>query len=166
MKKKGFEQVQMHDSDGTPMHPAKEDGNLATLASIIDALSSIDTDKLNTNTKSAEIMMPSDIQAIYKAVFDGSTSPLAAGADYTGSAIDVSNYTKIVGLVFADQDGDFYIDWSIDETNWDYSDHIAVTASTGAPVNIDVKAQYARVRYVNGATNQTVFRMQLWESVL
>ena len=165
MMKRGIKPVEIND-DGTPIHAAKEDGNLATLAAIVNALSSIDTDKLNANLKAAEIMMPSDIQAIYKAAFDSSTTPLAADADYTGSAKDTSYYTRIVGIVFADQDGDFYIDWSIDETNWDYSDHIAVSANTGAPVNLNVVAKYARVRYVNGATDQTVFRMQLWESVL
>lgn len=65
----------------------------------------------------------------------------------------------VVGMVFADQAGNIFIEQSMDGTNWDLSTTYAITASTGKGFKEDVYAPYVRVRYVNGATPQTVFRM-------
>src|SRR5688572_30165098 len=65
----------------------------------------------------------------------------------------------VVGLVFADQAGSLIIEQSADGSNWDLQETIAVVANTGQGFKKDLYAPYVRVRYVNGATPQTVFRL-------
>lgn len=65
----------------------------------------------------------------------------------------------VVGMVFADQIGDIYIEQSMDNVNWDISTTYAVTASDGKGFKEEIFAPYVRVRYVNGATPQTAFRL-------
>lgn len=66
---------------------------------------------------------------------------------------------SIVGLVFSDQAGTVHIEQSADGQNWDWDDTVAVVASTGNKFSFPLFAPYVRVRYVNGGTNQTVFRL-------
>jgi len=92
------------------------------------------------------------------------TTPLAAGATYTGNAADMSygGLHNILGfmsaIALADQDGMMYIEQSINGANWDYSESQAVTANVGAKLKSALCARYARAKYVNGGVAQTVFR--------
>lgn len=84
---------------------------------------------------------------------------LGISATYTGILFSTEGYAKITGTVFADQAGTLYIDQSSNGTNWDLSTSVAVTASAGVGFSIALVATSARLRYVNGAIAQTVFRL-------
>jgi hypothetical protein len=93
------------------------------------------------------------------------TTPLAANATYTGSSRDhVSSRLGFMGClaysnVASATDG-FSIQQGLDGANWDLNTAVtSVPAATGTGIKAAVVARYARVRYVNGGTAQTTFRL-------
>jgi len=118
------------------------------------------------SVEEAAIQVPSDLQSQYKPLLDSTTSPLAGGATYTGSSVDVSRYSRLTGIIFADQDCTLYIDHSGDGSNWDYSSEFSVSASTGLAFSIEAIAGYVRLRIVNGAAAQSVLRAYLYGRVV
>jgi len=91
------------------------------------------------------------------------TTPLGANGTVTSGNISTAYASKVTGTVYADQPGTLYIDWSSDGgTNWDGCDTIPVSAGTPTTIFLDVKTPTMRVRYVNGATAQTVFRLYVF----
>jgi len=95
-------------------------------------------------------------------LFSYTTTPLAASASWT-SSVDDSPYTRFIcGSVYADQPGTLYVEQSPDGSNWDIVDSFSVSAGTGLKFSVEKVAGYARVRYVNGANSQTVFRLYVY----
>lgn len=90
--------------------------------------------------------------------YNGTQTPLGA-AGTTTLNMQAGREDFVVGMVFADQAGTLFIEQSMDNTNWDISTSYAVTASDGKGFKEDIFAPYIRVRYVNGATPQTAFRL-------
>ena len=79
------------------------------------------------------------------------------------SAEDPSFETgRICGLVYSDAGGTLYVEQSGDGLSWDVIDTISITGGTGAKFSYEKVSQHARVRYVNGGTDQTVFRLYLY----
>ena len=91
---------------------------------------------------------------------NSTTTPLLAAATFTGTGVDVSVYPSVVVAALTDQAGTLYIEFSPDNTNWDSSLSFTVTASVNEVHRITVTRQYFRVRFTNGAVNQTYFRLQ------
>lgn len=90
--------------------------------------------------------------------FEGSKTPLTGAAEWSTVMI-AGREDFVVGMVFADQAGTLHIEQSMDNTNWDIDTTYAVVASTGKGFKEEIFAPYVRVRYVNGATPQTSFRI-------
>jgi len=94
---------------------------------------------------------------------NSTATPLGIGGVFTGTACDMLDYGIIFVSVFADEasatDG-LSIQQSSDGTNWDNSDEYTVPASTGKTFSFQPAMKYMRVVYTNGATAQTVFRLQ------
>lgn len=66
----------------------------------------------------------------------------------------------IVGGVFSDQSGTLFIEQSLDGgTTWDISVSRAITGGTGVSFTEFVYTPVVRIRYLNGATAQNVFRL-------
>jgi len=93
------------------------------------------------------------------------TTPLSANATYTSSSYDarLSRLGFIGALAFADQpsatDG-FMVEQSINNYHWDLqSGKTTVSANVGSGIKAAMVARYIRVKYINGATAQTVFRL-------
>jgi hypothetical protein len=96
-------------------------------------------------------------------LLDYTTTALGANASWT-SAVDSDPATgRIVGSVYADQAGTLYIEQSPDNVNWDVVDSFSVSAGNGFGFSVEKVCPYARVRYVNGATAQTVFRLYAYK---
>ena len=96
---------------------------------------------------------------------DKTLEALSAGGIWI-SAEDPSLETgRICGLVYSDQAGNLYIEQSGDGLSWDAVDTVSVTGGTGAKFSYEKVAQHARVRYVNGGTDQTVFRLYVYRRV-
>ncbi|MDE3077996.1 MAG: hypothetical protein KGJ86_21435 [Chloroflexota bacterium] len=96
--------------------------------------------------------------------FDSTSTPLTGSATYTtATPVSLVGWARITGTVFADQAGTLNIDQSSDGGgHWDYTTTIAITASTGAAFSVEVVSPLARLRYVNGSSAQTAFRLYSW----
>ena len=91
---------------------------------------------------------------------NSSTTPLGGGATFTGTAEDITGYSTIGVMAFADQAGTLYIDYSTDGTNWDYSDSFTIYANTAITAQNEPHGRYYRIRVVNGGAAQGVLRLQ------
>ena len=94
---------------------------------------------------------------------NSSTAVLGSGAVFTGIATDVTGYSQVGVIVFADQNSannGFQLQFSTDATNWDYVNNENVIANQTFFIAIGVRAHYCRVVYTNGTVAQTVFRLQ------
>jgi hypothetical protein len=91
------------------------------------------------------------------------TTPLTAGGSWASSVDSDVSAGRIVGSVFADQAGTLYVEQSPDNANWDVVDSFSVSANAGFGFSVEKVCPYARVRYVNGATAQTVFRLYVFK---
>lgn len=94
---------------------------------------------------------------------NSSATPLAANATFTGVFVDVQSFSNVTIIVFTDQisavDG-LKIEYSTDGVNVDDNDLFTIAASSGQQFSFPLPARYYRVRYTNGVTLQTVFRLQ------
>ena len=99
--------------------------------------------------------------------FTDSTTALAVGANFTGTgrANNAAQYEFFAATAFADQAGTLFIDQSLD-TGATYQPVLSQAVAAGGAANIAVRicgavgtATLYRVRYVNGGTAQTVFRL-------
>lgn len=93
------------------------------------------------------------------AYWTGSTASLAANGTWTGPARYSERFDSVAGSVFASHTGTLYIEQSSDGQNWDISASTAVAANTGAGFSETLRLPFWRLRFVNGATAQTSFRV-------
>lgn len=88
---------------------------------------------------------------------------LGAGATFTGTAVDVSDYSTIMVSVFSSHasatDG-LMLQQSSDGVNWDFGDAFMIPAATGKVFSVGVQARFFRITYQNGATATTALRIQ------
>ena len=111
----------------------------------------------------SDVMVRALREALALVLLDYRVTPLGANASWT-SAVDSDPATgRIVGSVYADQAGTLYIEQSPDNVNWDIVDSFSVSAGAGFGFSVEKVCPYARVRYVNGATAQTVFRLYVYK---
>ena len=95
---------------------------------------------------------------------NSTTSTLAGDAVFTGTGEDTSNFANVT--IQLDSSHDSAVDgmtfqFSIDNTNWDDIYTFTYTASEGARrFQFPATAQYFRLVYTNGTTQQTHFRVQ------
>lgn len=87
------------------------------------------------------------------------TTPLPANGVWSSVVVPSANLSSIVGSVFASHTGQLFIEQSADQQNWDVSTEYDVPANDGKGFSEDVLLDFARVRYVNGGTAQTAFRL-------
>lgn len=97
-----------------------------------------------------------------KVLTESSTStPLNAGATFTGTGVDVSAFASVTIACKTDQDGTLYVDFSPDNTNWDSTLTYSVVANVNEVHRITITRQYCRLRFTNSSdTNQTFLRLQ------
>lgn len=94
------------------------------------------------------------------AYWRGSEAPLEKEKEWVSQVGMRERHDTLEGIVFADQAGKVFIDQSGDGKNWDFTEEVAVVASTGKSFNVALVASYWRLRFKNTAgTNQTVFRI-------
>ena len=90
---------------------------------------------------------------------------LGIGANFTGTGFDLTNYASWSISVFsnvASATNGLKIEWSENNSNWDFSDSSDYVASVGNMITFGRKARYVRVNYTNGVTGQTTFRVFAW----
>lgn len=91
--------------------------------------------------------------------FASSSTPLDANADEVVASISPGLADQVVGLVFSDQGGVLHVEQSADNSNWDFDTEVTVTGGAGEGFSVPVYAPYVRLRYENGGTDQTEFRL-------
>jgi hypothetical protein len=94
---------------------------------------------------------------------NSSTTPLGIGGVFTGTAFDITKYAAInvnVKSDVASATGGVKVEFSPDGTNWDHSHQTTYTAATGVGYVFNAEYRFARIVYTNGASAQTVFRLQ------
>lgn len=107
----------------------------------------------------AMIILPTDAQAVKKTKLFETTTALGASAVYTGATIDTSTERRVTGFVSADQAGTLTIESSTNGANWYTVFTQEVTANTTYGFDVPCYSEYSRVKYTNGSTAQTAFRL-------
>lgn len=87
------------------------------------------------------------------------TTPLAAGASFTGTAFTVAGWGRIVGSCYSDQAGTLRVEQRNDGVNWDVRSEFSYSAGALLGFSVEVVGNEARIVFINGATAQTVFRL-------
>jgi len=97
---------------------------------------------------------------------EGTIINLLALASYTSSIYNVEEFAFIKGICKADQDGEIFIEFSHDGTN--FYGEVPYSYSANDPLAIDVPicAKYMRTRFVNGSVAQTSFNLILYATLL
>ena len=93
---------------------------------------------------------------------NSSTTPLGGAGVFTGTAVDVSEYSIITVMMDADVDGMLSMQLSTDGTNWDRAKVVVLdqTIGSGSVHTLEVVSQFFRVVFTNGAGAQAHFRLQ------
>lgn len=87
------------------------------------------------------------------------TTALAANGVYTSPQMSIKGYARITGTMYSDQSGTLLVNQSSDGVNYDVDSSIALTASTPTSFSVEIVAPYAELKFTNGATAQTTFRL-------
>ncbi len=93
------------------------------------------------------------------AAFTSTTTPLDADAEWISPLRQADRQDAVVGYVIADQDGTIFIEQSGDGVNWDISEEESVTANEVNQFSEDLIVGAWRIRFVNGSSDQTEFRL-------
>lgn len=94
---------------------------------------------------------------------NSSSTPLSANGEFTGSFTDCLNHADIGLSIYASHDSasnGLIIEYSSDSTNVDTQLNFSITGGVGKIYNFGTHSRYMRVRYVNGSTSQSSFRLQ------
>jgi hypothetical protein len=92
---------------------------------------------------------------------NSSTTPLAAGATFTGTATDVSNVASVIAACKTDSDATLFMEFSPDGTNFDSSLSFSVSSGINEVHRLAVTRKYFRIRLTNtSGSPQTFLRLQ------
>ena len=93
---------------------------------------------------------------------NSSTTALGVSGVFTGTFVEVTNYSSVTVSVISDVASainGLVFQWSSDGTNVDRTEQSSVLAGTGRAFALTVRARYFRIKYTNGTTAQTTFRL-------
>jgi hypothetical protein len=94
---------------------------------------------------------------------NSTTATLGSNATFTGSTVDISDYSTIRVSLYADKasaTNGFKLQFSNDGTNWDFVRQTTIGAGETSYPTFNRIARFFRVVYTNGAVAQTAFRLQ------
>lgn len=95
---------------------------------------------------------------------NSTTTPLLAGAKFTGTFVEVFNYADLALTIKASHDSatdGLLIEHSTDGVNVDSIDKYTIITDSGdSQYSFGISSQYIRVSYTNGSVDQTFFRLQ------
>jgi hypothetical protein len=116
--------------------------------------------KINTNTESSELLV--NLEG-HECPENSTSTPLTGGASFTGSDWqDTIDYGVLTVSVYADEasaiDG-LEIQWSQDAVNTYDADKFTIAADTAKTYTFGPAERYYRIKYTNGATPQTEFKL-------
>lgn len=92
---------------------------------------------------------------------NSTTTPLGAGGVFMGGIESTLNSISLTLMCAMDADGSIAVQWSQDGVNFGFIQTFATQANFVRALRLDVRAEFFRIVYTNGAVAQTVFRLQL-----
>jgi len=108
----------------------------------------------NPNTSNNELLV--NLES-YLSSENSSTEELLANNSFPGASIDFKDYSIASVAVYADVAGTISIQQSSDGTNWRWTDDYTISAGLSESYVVQKIAQYLRVVYTNGITDQGSF---------
>lgn len=93
---------------------------------------------------------------------NSSTATLGANAVFTGTAVEIKDYSAIAVAAISDvasATNGLSMQFSPDGTNWDHTHSYTSPAATGLSYTQACELRYFRIVYTNGAAAQTYFRL-------
>lgn len=94
---------------------------------------------------------------------NSTNTPLLANAEFTGDYEECLGYSNLNIILSSDVasaiDG-IKIEWSTDGVNVDATDEYTTSTPTSDTLSFGVVSRYFRIRYINGAVDQSFFRLQ------
>jgi len=128
-----------------------------------DSISSIITDP--TTGDQASVNASGQLHTVmrgFESTDNSTTTPLSAGAVFTGTAEDTLDYSAISIVIHSDvasaTDG-LEVDYSADGTDWHAGETYTIEAGATKFFTPTLQARYLRVKYTNGASDQTDFHL-------
>ena len=99
---------------------------------------------------------------------NSTNTPLLADETFTGEWYDAEEYSNLTVVVISDRDSaidGFRLEYSSDSINIDDVDQFSIKAINGGTgenrqFSFPIPTRYFRVVYINGAIDQTIFRLQ------
>ena len=140
--------------------PTTNDGNVIVTSGNI-AVTSIPAINGNVNIDNLPTIQSVKTEAIND-TGNSTTTTLAGGGTFIGTAFDMNSYASWSVNIFSDvasATNGLKIQWSDDATNWDFSDQSTFVASVGNMITFGRKARYVRLNYTNGGSAQASFRV-------
>jgi hypothetical protein len=96
----------------------------------------------------------------YESLANSTSVALAASASFTGNYENALGFTSIVVSCISNVEGILYVDFSPDGTNTDSTLAYDVSASLNEVHRLIISKKFFRIRYTNGDSPQTTFRLQ------
>lgn len=126
----------------------------------------------NTDTVSADVSLHDENGNAYTALnplskgyvstLNSTTVTLTANSVFTGTFEEVKDFAFFSFSIISDQasaTNGLEFQWSSDGVNVDRTETTNLLANTGRAFAIGIRARYFRIKYTNGAVNQTSFRL-------
>lgn len=112
-----------------------------------------------------EINSSGQMHVVMEGLFDSgnsTTTPLSAGATYTGTSIETLEYAIFFVTAHSDvasaTDG-LCVEVSTNNSTWHVSECFTVPANTNKTYSFQCDHRYVRVKFTNGGTNQSSFEL-------
>lgn len=144
--------------------PATTDSGTFSLIALFKRLLGSTTD-LITAVDDIGVTTPITVTSKPNEIDPNNTTDVAldGGGVFTGTSTEILAYSQIIVQCFSDKnsatDG-LVIQLSTDNTNWtDHTHSVTVAANTLGFLSVGASAKYYRVKYTNGGTGQTTFRL-------
>jgi hypothetical protein len=103
------------------------------------------------------------ISKVRTTLYDATFVLLAGNAVWTAAGRRCNDFRYIRGTIFADVAGILYVEQDADNLSFAIQDTFAVAAGVGLGFKALCVGRFIRLRYVNGAAAQAVFR--LWSEL-
>lgn len=109
----------------------------------------------NTSDEPAQVAVKGELTSLLS-----TTTTLVGGATYTSATIACAIYRYLVGTCYADVAGIIYFDFSNDD-GMNFDGEVSKALNAGEKLCFEIRrcGKYVRVRFINGASDQTTFRL-------
>lgn len=119
------------------------------------------TDQVHINWSIIEKLLPVTLSVKHIDDLNSTTSNLTASGQWTGKWVDTRHYVQSIIDITTDQEGELIIDLSRDGSTVVHSHRYNILPNNpdGHHYPSELELTYYRLRYINGSSDQTVFKL-------